>query len=97
MKKLNSMPIGIAIGLIGPFFGFVIYWLIMFSHNTFAAYVAKVSTPDVRPKVLALSLLFNLIPFLLLTYRDQQKGAKGVLTATFIYVPVVLILKFGFS
>jgi len=98
-KKYDGLPLGLVIGLIGPFFGFVIYGFLwsMYFDKPFGYFVNDVfiGIPAFQSSIVALSLLFNLIPFFLFLRKDRYKSARGVLLSLFIYVPVVLYLRFA--
>lgn len=93
------MPFGLILGLIGPFFGFLIYGLLwsLYFKKPFAYFVEDVflGISEFQSSIVALSLLFNLVPFFIFLRKDRYKSARGVLLALFIYVPIVLYLRFA--
>lgn len=97
-KKYDSLKIGLLIGLLGPFAGFIIYglgWSLYFN-RTLDYFINDVflGMSSFQSPIVSLSLLFNLIPFFLFLKSSRMKSARGVLMAIFIYVPVVVYLKF---
>lgn len=97
-KKYDSLPLGLVLGLLGPLVGFVIYgllWSIYFG-KPFDYFVNGIflGVKDFQSSIVALSLLFNLVPFFIFIRSDRYLSARGVLMAIFIYVPVVLYLRF---
>jgi len=89
---------GIGLGIIGPFCGFwlyFLYYLTVFPHRSADDYMgAVIANTALHAPVTSISLLFNLLLFLLLNRAGYYYGARGVLAGTFLYVPVVLFFKF---
>lgn len=98
-KKNDSLPLGLIIGLIAPVLGFIIYGLLWswYFNKTFSYFVYDVflGIPAFQSSIVALSLIFNLIPFFIFLRKERYKSGRGVLLALFIYVPVVLYLRFA--
>ena len=97
-KKGDSLIIGLVTGLLSPVFGFVVYgflWSLYFD-KAFAYFVDDIfiGVEVFRSSIVALSLIFNLVPFFLFLRRDSYRSARGVLLALFIYVPFVIYLRF---
>lgn len=97
-KKYDKFGFGIVLGLITPLLGFVIYgmyWAWDYD-RTFSYFVNGIfiGTPTHRSSIIVLSLLFNLIPFLIFIRKERFRAAKGVMMAIFLFVPVVLYYKF---
>jgi hypothetical protein len=98
-KKFDTVLLGILIGLIGPFFGFLIYgglWSAYFG-KAFGYFVNEIflNIPAFQSSIVSLSLLFNLIPFFAFLRTSRYYAARGVLASIFIYVPVVIYLRFA--
>jgi hypothetical protein len=97
-KKLNNGYLGLGLGLIGPFFGLIIFGLLWswYYGRTFQFFLSDIvlQFKAVQAPVLSLSLVFNLILFLIFIKFDHYKTARGILGATFIYVPIMFYLKF---
>jgi hypothetical protein len=97
-KKYDSMPVGLVLGLISPIVGFVIYgylWSIYFE-KPFGYFVENIfiGVEAFQSSIVALSLIFNLVPFFIFLRSDRYRSGRGVLLALFIYVPLVLYLRF---
>ncbi len=98
-KKYDSMPLGLAAGLISPVVGFAIYgflWSIYFQ-KPFDYFVNTIfiGVQAFQSSIVALSLIFNLVPFFIFLRTDRYRSGRGVLLALFIYVPLVLYLRFS--
>lgn len=87
------------IGLIGPAIGFLIVSLLWTTYyrKSFAYLFNDIvlQFSELHSPVLTLSLVFNLLVFLLFNRYNHLKTARGILGATFLYVPVVFYLKFA--
>ncbi len=95
-NKYNTVYLGVIYGVVGPFIGFWIYYMMQFmDRKTPGGYIEMfMTTPDIQSKLLSLCILFNLAMFFIFLKFDFRSTALGILYATFIYVPVVLYLKF---
>ncbi|MCB0395763.1 MAG: hypothetical protein KDD36_03865 [Flavobacteriales bacterium] len=96
---LNKIKWGMVAGIIGPFFGFWIYYYMQVAadqiHKTPAAWWQFVlDSKGIQAPVVSLSLIFNLILFFILIWRRWDLAARGVLFATFLWAPVVVYLKY---
>lgn len=85
---------GFFIGLLMPLIGFLVVYLIMgggfglivWSHNL-------VDYPKAMAKVLSLSILANILPFIIFTTRRLDYAARGVFIATMLYAVAIVLLK----
>lgn len=98
VKRYDNQKLGIAIGIVGPFFGFLLYglaWATYFARSFGEFYTEIfVAIPTFRAGILTLSLLFNLIPFFFFIRTHRYKSARGVLLAVFLYIPLVVYYRF---
>ena len=90
---LNKMPQGILIGFIFPIIFFIIYYLVRFGALDFADYLKYLFESKKLVSVLSLSVLPNLLPFLLLMNSNRYSSGRGVFAATIILGIAVFILK----
>ncbi len=97
-NKLDSYYPGIILGLIGPWIGFLLYGLYYGNKFRVSLYyfvdAVFLGTRGYQSPIATLSLLFNLLLFLLYLRLDWEEGARGILMGTFIYVPIVVFLFF---
>ncbi|MBX2978674.1 MAG: hypothetical protein KF905_05205 [Flavobacteriales bacterium] len=96
--RWDSLIVGLVLGLITPVLGFFIYGAIhvniirphldlpYFIHDLF------LGTRVYQAPILSLSLLANLPLFFLLDRYVLYKAMRGVITATFIYGVVIVVL-----
>lgn len=93
--QLNKAVIGFFIGLFMPLLGFIVVYLIMGSGIGLDAFIGSVrSSGDVAGKVITLSVLANLIPFLLFNRKRMDLAVKGVVIATMLYAVLFVYVKF---
>jgi hypothetical protein len=90
---LNKMPQGILIGFIFPLTFFFLYYLVRFGSLDFGDYLKYLLESKKMVSVLSLSVLPNLLPFLLLMNTNRYSSGRGVLAATIILGVAVFILK----
>lgn len=97
-KKYDSMTLGLTAGLISPIIGFAIYGLLwsIYFQKPFVYFVENIfmGVKAFQSSIVALSLIFNLVPFFIFLRSDRYRSGRGVLLALFIYVPLVLYLRF---
>ena len=87
------------IGAVAPVLGFILFgwgWAIYY-HRTLNYFYHEIflGLARMQAPILSLSLIINLLPFFLFLRFKRYRSARGVLAALFLYVPVVLYLKFG--
>lgn len=98
-KRFDKVSFGFLIGLFAPLLGFVLYgvfWSYYFQ-KTFSYFVNDIflGVSTFQSSIVTLSLLMMLAPFFAFIRTDRYRSARGVLAALFIYVPVVLYLRFA--
>lgn len=97
-RKYDKLSFGILLGLVAPLIGFVIYgvfWAWRFE-KTFSYFANDlfIGIPSFRSSIIALCLLFNLVPFLVFLRSERYLSARGVLAAVFMFVPFVVYYRF---
>ena len=94
----DKLPIGLVVGVIGPFFGFLIYGLYytLSRDITFSHFVNNVflSSHDTIAPILSLSILFNIIPFYFFINRHFYKSGRGILLSFFLYAILIVYFRF---
>lgn len=93
--RINQPIVGFFIGLVMPLLGFLVVYLVLGSGLDLAAFFRYVmGSHKSLAKVLSLSILANIIPFLLFTRRRLDYAARGVFIATVLYAVAIVIFKF---
>lgn len=92
----RNIPIlGFIMGLLLPLGGlFVVYYLWGHSEGIVPFVKSLTAQPGLASKVLTLSLLANLIPFVYYTSKRLDYTARGVFIATMLYALLVVLIKF---
>lgn len=94
MIRKNSKLTGFVSGIIAPFLGFYIYYLISFHQMTLRAFIERITEFGLLASVISLSLIANLILFFWFLRIKADNSAFGVIGATFIYGMIIVYLKF---
>ncbi len=96
LKRYDKLLTGAIAGLIGPFFGFLIFYLIMFNDRSLGAFKEMImNNSSTQAPLMAVCLVFNLIFFFLALRKNWYRTAQGVIMAMFIYAPLVIYLKYA--
>lgn len=94
--KRNIPVVGFIIGAIAPLLGFLIVYLIFRNgsqslENFISNYWSNNKT---FAKLLTLSLLANLLPFVYCNYKRYDYISKGIFIATMLYVVFIVLLMY---
>ena len=92
----RDVPIvGFIIGMLMPLLGFLVVYLLWFRGRDLGS-VLGVILHDHRmaPKILTLSLLANLIPFVYCNNKRYDQTMKGIVIATMLYAFIVVLIMF---
>jgi amino acid permease len=93
--KLNVPITGFLIGLVLPFLGmFVVYlvWRGNMGLGQFATYL--VHQKGMAAKVVLLGVLINLIPFVYFNLKKLDYAMRGIFIITMIYAMFIVLLRF---
>ena len=93
MSKWDKVWIGFTVGMIGPWIGIVIFYLLQFSHMKFAYFIEHVVVNNVSTELLSLGAVMNLLLFFIQIWKERAHSARGVILATMLYAFVVLVIK----
>ncbi len=93
MKK-DSTLLGLIVGLIAPMIVMLGFWQVSFGHmNMYGFYKLMIESTNL-PGLLSIGLLGNLGAFFVFYRMKLDVSARGVITATFAYGLVIVVLKF---
>ena len=93
--KRNVPILGFFIGAIMPVIGMFIVYLILFHNSNFGDFLKQLRhSHDIAAKVLSLSILLNILPFIYFTNKRLDLTARGILIATVLYAVLIILLKF---
>jgi amino acid permease len=93
--RINRPIVGFILGLVLPFIGFLVVFLVLGGGNNFGAFVQRLLTYHKElATVISLSILANLIPFIYFNSRRLDAASRGVFIVTMLYAVVIVLLRF---
>lgn len=93
--RLNQPIVGLVIGLIMPLLGLIVVYFILAQGMSFEDFLSHASASgDFAGKVITLSVLANLLPFLYFNRRRLDYAVKGIVIATILYMVLFIYVKF---
>jgi len=94
--KRDLPVVGFIVGALTPILGFLIVYLIFRNGGQSIENFVKAYWSNNRTfaKLLTLSLLANLIPFVYCNFKRYDYISKGVFVATMLYVVLIVLLMF---
>ena len=93
MKK-DSTALGLTVGMIAPLIVILGFWLVSFGQISLYAFYNLMIESTNLPGLLSIGLLGNLGAFFLFYRMKLDVSARGVISATFLYGFVIVVLKF---
>jgi hypothetical protein len=94
MLKKDSKLTGFITGLIAPFIGLYVYYLVSFRYMGLRSFISRITELGLFPGVISLSLIANLVLFFWFIRIKADSSSFGVIGATFIYGMLIVYLKF---
>jgi hypothetical protein len=93
--KKDNFVFGLALGLIAPIIGFLVYKLIKFKGLTLEEMFQWMKlNPSLITVSISVSLMANAILFTIYINGNCDKTAKGIFVLTIIYAIIALAFKF---
>lgn len=93
--KFDVPLVGFVIGLLCPVVGFFIMYLAWGNHEGVGTFISHMfHMKGMASKVLTLSLLANLVPFLYTTTKRYDYAMRGIVIATMLYALFIFLIKF---
>ena|SRR5258706_10899393 len=93
--KKDNFVYGMALGLIGPMLGFLIYKYIKFQSFTLVEMFQWMRlNPNLITVFISVSLMANAILFTIFINGHRDKTAKGIFVLTLIYAAVAMGFKY---
>lgn len=78
-----------------PLIGFIVVYFILGRGMSFGGFVEHLSNSgDAASKVISLSVLANLLPFLYFNRRRLDQAVKGIVIATILYMVLFIYMKY---
>ena len=96
MRRLNVPIIGFIVALLLPFVGFFIVYFIMFSSKATIGGLLNSMVHDHKAagKVLTMSLLINLVPFVYTNTKRLDDAMRGIVSATMLYALLIVLVMY---
>jgi len=92
--KFNKTGYGFLVGVICPCVCFLLYYFFRFSQYSFIDYLHFLGESKKLANVMSITILPNLIPFMLSINSCRYSAGRGVLAATITLGIIIFILKF---
>lgn len=93
--KKDNFIFGLALGLIAPLIGFMLYKLYKFKGLTLSEMLQWMKlNPNLISVSISVSLLANAILFTIYINGHRDKTAKGIFALTIIYAIIAMIFKY---
>lgn len=91
----NRPIVGFIIGLLLPIVGFAILYFLWFRGREVSSVLnAMLHDGRMASKVMTLSLLANLVPFVYCNYKRYDYAMRGIVIATMIYALFIVFVMF---
>ncbi len=96
MLKKDSLYFGLALGLIAPLFGLLLFYFLKFfpTYSLIAFLSSLLQEPLLINSVASLSMFVNVVFLTLFLNKRRDKTAIGIFIATVIYGVAALIFKY---
>ena len=93
--KKDNLLFGLALGLIAPMIGFMLYKMVKFKGLTLSEMFQWMKfNPNLISVSISVSLLANAILFTIYINGHRDKTAKGIFIITVIYAAAAMIFKY---
>lgn len=93
--KKDNFVFGLALGLIAPMIGFLIYKLVKFKSLSLTEMIQWMKfNPNLITVSISVSLMANAILFTIYINGNRDKTGKGIFIMTMIYALIALAFKF---
>ncbi len=96
MLKKDNIRLGIALGILAPILGMLVYYLValMPRHVPFSEYLGYLKQyRSLLTAVSSISLVANAVLFTIYINGRKDKTARGIFVATLLYGITVLLIK----
>ena len=95
LQKFNKPWIGLVAGLMFPLISFYIYYLVKSTNTSFTEFLDVLKYGKAFIPILSLCVLPNLILFFICKQLNLWYTIKGIVFSIFLYLMLVLVLKFA--
>lgn len=93
--KCNKLYIGLIVGLVLPIImSFALYYFLYHGGLEYLPFIEQMVSMGSIGKLLSISVLPNLVVFLIAINLERLLAARGIVTATILYAIVVIVIRF---
>lgn len=93
--KCNKLYIGVLIGVVLPIImSFALYYFVYKGGLSYWPFIEQMINIGSIGKLLSISVLPNLIIFLIAINKERLLAARGIVTSTILYAIVVIAFRF---
>jgi len=93
--KKDNFIFGLALGLIAPFIGFLLFKLVRYSSFSISEMIQWLKlNPNLITVFISVSLFANALLFTIYINGHRDKTAKGIFLVTVVYAVIALIFKY---
>jgi len=93
--KCNKLYIGILVGVVIPIvMSFILYYALYEGELAYWSFVEQLVKMGKIGRLLSISVLPNLIVFLIAINKERLLAARGIVTSTILYALVVFAFRF---
>jgi hypothetical protein len=94
MLTKDNLKLGLVIGFLAPFLGFIMYYLLRFRLFTVKEFFqVLMMQKSLLSGIISLALIVNVIVFTIYINKHKDKTATGIFIATCLYALVALGFK----
>ena len=94
-SSLNSLKLGLIVGLIIPFIAILFFQVGNYSKYSFFEFYVKLHELHVFSSLISLCVVPNLLVFFVFIWKNYFLSARGVIFSTVIYGIIMMIFKFA--
>ena len=93
--RVNKAIVGLMLGLLFPLLGYLVVYFILGRGGSFTEFSNSIiHNGDLAGKVISLSVLANLIPFLYFNKYRRDLTVKGIVIATILFGILFVYMKY---
>ncbi|MCB0736619.1 MAG: hypothetical protein KDC92_03830 [Bacteroidetes bacterium] len=93
-EKAKNFIAGLIACMLFATIGFVVFYAVKFNDYTFSEYLNLSTKNGMLPKILAICLMPNLIPFHFFLNKRNYRAVYGVLTGMLLWAVVIIWFKY---
>lgn len=92
-SKLDSLWLGLIVGILAPAVGFLMFYYSNFTQVPFSFFIRYSLKIDALVNILTISLIPNFLIFALFIWRKHYSSARGMVIASASFTVLFILLK----